>query len=420
MHDDMNDQPNAGLAETVTETSTSIPLPVLTKEEVSSCLHAMPSAAYDDDGVDLAEIIGWSAICPDVTQSLTKLRDGCPRKYLLRGRFRLRKKTQMPAKALEIGQFLHLIMAGRMLGWTEEAAVSNAFNRCDEITTKLQKAEDEGKLETGTTASMYADMAKWINLARAMSSIFLDKYKLASNTEVFAVEHRLRLDVKGIPATIRGDLDLIIRIKSGQNAGLWIVDNKTCSDTATVRAMKTLFSLQRRTYRLLAQGTWPNEKFRGFIHSVMEKCPLQFGQLDRDFTEAEHTLKSGPRKGEVELRRTYEGMPKYENYLRRVQEWYAERERSVYAPVKMEGGPAMLQVWSGFDEPLMTKELFNQLHACAKDSGAKPTLSRFPRNDDHCTHWKGVCEFLPLCSSAPALWGPEIKQRFERIPDTEK
>ena len=110
----------------------------------------------------------------------------------------------------------------------------------------------------------------------------------------------------------------------------WIADIKTTSSSPRERLARCTIELQTLHYLNVANSRWTELRgarwtalpLAGMIHIAVQKCPLEFGTLDRNFREYAHELKSGPRKGQIEMRREYEGEPRYENYLRRSQEWY--------------------------------------------------------------------------------------------------
>jgi hypothetical protein len=60
----------------------------------------------------------------------------------------------------------------------------------------------------------------------------------------------------------------------------------------------------------------------GMYHLGVQKPTIKLCGKDRDYTEEPHTLKSGPRKGQVEMRKTYYGDPVYENFVGRCVDMY--------------------------------------------------------------------------------------------------
>lgn len=135
----------------------------------------------------------------------------------------------------------------------------------------------------------------------------------------------------------RVQLDRVIRNADGD---LWIVDYKTTSYLPTDRLQICPLEFQTQHYMaVLAQAIVEGElqslgisvdtEVAGMIHTAVAKPTIKFGMKDRDCTTHEHTLKSGPRKGQTETRRDYFGEPRIENYIKRVEEWYEGYENGV-------------------------------------------------------------------------------------------
>ncbi len=136
---------------------------------------------------------------------------------------------------------------------------------------------------------------------------------------------------KGTPLVAQFDSLLYHR---EQNT-LWVVDLKTCAESPTDRLQTVGIEFQTQHYMhvahyLLQEGVIQKQydlpedcTLGGMSHIAVQKPTINFGMNDRDFLEEEHTLKSGPRKGQIEIRRKYLGEPRFENYVARCKRWYA-------------------------------------------------------------------------------------------------
>jgi hypothetical protein len=115
---------------------------------------------------------------------------------------------------------------------------------------------------------------------------------------------------------------------------LWIFDPKTTA-SPTINRLKICpleFPCQHYSYiakRLLELGVIQREygipedcTFGGMIHVAIRKPSIELSQNDRDCEQYEHTLQSGPRRGQVEIRKRYRGEPRSVNYFDRVRRWY--------------------------------------------------------------------------------------------------
>lgn len=114
---------------------------------------------------------------------------------------------------------------------------------------------------------------------------------------------------------------------------LWIFDPKTTATSTLDRLLLCPIEFATQHYlhvldHLVTMGLvsdtfgLPHDvRVGGMIHVAYRKPTIRLSPQDRDFEEAEHMLRSGPRKGEIEVRRSYRGEPKWDNYLQRCVRW---------------------------------------------------------------------------------------------------
>lgn len=118
---------------------------------------------------------------------------------------------------------------------------------------------------------------------------------------------------------------------------LWILDLKTCDAKPSERMRTFPYEPQAQHYiNVLDQALQKGADFKGdtpidlsglrlggMVHLVVQKPTIEFGMKDRNYTLDESPFKSGPRKGQPRNERVYQGEPIFENYVKRVCEWYA-------------------------------------------------------------------------------------------------
>lgn len=120
---------------------------------------------------------------------------------------------------------------------------------------------------------------------------------------------------------------------------LWIMDYKSVDGTkianVTSRLLTIPFEFQTLHYMTVAKALFDEGhfhraynlgstvRFGGMAHITIAKPTIEFGLNDRDCEIVLHTLKSGPRKGQIEERRNYgDGAPRWPNYVKRCISWY--------------------------------------------------------------------------------------------------
>jgi len=143
---------------------------------------------------------------------------------------------------------------------------------------------------------------------------------------------------------------------------LWDHDTKTTSQNPRQRLSTVSIEFQSLHYGSVIRdalglgllqrhfGLPDDVKFGGRLHTAVQKPTIKLSDKDRDCEEYAHVLKSGKRKGQIEIRRTWSGEPRLDNYLKRCQDWYLgqgihiDRAPEVVAepPVNISTTPASL------------------------------------------------------------------------------
>lgn len=115
---------------------------------------------------------------------------------------------------------------------------------------------------------------------------------------------------------------------------LWDHDTKTTSQSPRKRLATVSIEFQSLFYGNVIRdalalgllqrhfGLPDDVRFGGRLHTAVQKPTIKLSDKDRDCEEHEHVLKSGKRKGQIRIDRTFSGEPRLDNYLARCEDWY--------------------------------------------------------------------------------------------------
>lgn len=206
---------------------------------------------------------------------------------------------------------------------------------------------------------------------------------------------------------------------------LWIVDWKTCREPTTTRLLLCPIEFQTQHYMMVlkeliengaVQEEWdlPDDvRLGGMVHVAFQKPNIRMGLMDRPFEEYPHELKSGPRKGEVEIRRRYVGDPTEENYLRRCQRWIrAEGEYEELAPERVEQPTVNQSVVPGafVDDEDWTDQYAKRLALITDLATIDPLPRNFIRSARTPVAYGKESPLAPFYLSSPANWPDLIRE----------
>lgn len=207
---------------------------------------------------------------------------------------------------------------------------------------------------------------------------------------------------------------------------LWILDPKTCSEPTTVRIASCPLEFQTQLYLRIVQHTLqtgqlvehfdlPTDvRLGGFIHIPVQKPPLVFGTKDRDCELVPHVLKSGPRKGETEIRRVYQGEPQYSNYLKRCLDWYHARgEYEALAPERAENPVVNFSVINAriLDDPDWVEEFEMRLRYLAEIATLPAKPHNFVRSARSINRHGRLDDFAPFYLTDVGSWPALIQEQ---------
>lgn len=278
----------------------------------------------------------------------------------------------------------------------------------------LEKEEQDAR-----TAWAWWDVAKDLPMSHGETPgrSLMEWYDLP-HLDVLGFEVPVRLEVQGIECQLQYDALVYHR----DQKKVWAVDVKTTSLTPMDRAATCQIEFQTQLYlhglKVLCGGTLqdmfdvdPDAEPGGFRHVIVQKPPLKFGLADRDCREYEHELKRGPRKGQVEVRREYEGEPRIENYLQRIGEWY--RKDGQYQHLEGEEGPRVgySDIGASFlRDQNEVEEFIQRLRMVNRYATVSPEPKNFPRTVAGCTARGKLSLFAPFYVCPVADWPTIIRE----------
>lgn len=350
---------------------------------------------------------------PRLRQSTIYDYRSCPRKFLLRHRCNLELKNKESKRSLDVGIFFHELMAS--LYETDSTVRGESA-----LAGLIEERVLESALTIESPELVRLELESRLALAQVMVEIFWDMFPLdRTKFRLLEAEQVVRNDwAEGIPDAVLEDT------KTGE---LWLVDHKTEGRDGMVRSAPLTFELQPRLYRMLLQEKY-NKPVTGVLHNIIVKCPLEFGQNDRPYTEYDHVLTRGPRKGQTIKKKEYTSdEPQYDLYLNRVRDWYLAEGDYAEQRDDREANPMILQSWTRFPAKWDDLELGSEILDVRCAAGhwvPPPTCSManweltYPRHDNACRAYNSLCEFITLCTSDPATWPEKVEKHYQqRQPD---
>jgi len=206
---------------------------------------------------------------------------------------------------------------------------------------------------------------------------------------------------------------------------LFIVDAKTCSESATDRLITCPLEFQTQHYMMILKNALKTKQLQkkfdlpddvgvgGMIHLAIQKPTIEFGMKDRDCEEYEHTLKSGPRKGQIEIRKTYTGEPRLTNYIKRCNNWYEGTGEYEHLAPKWATDPPInisLTYGSTLLDPAYVQEYDTRLKIIADYARCPPLPYHFPRSMSHLRQFGRLSPFTPFYLLPPKEWPDLIRK----------
>jgi len=205
---------------------------------------------------------------------------------------------------------------------------------------------------------------------------------------------------------------------------IFIVDAKTTAGSPEERLITCPLEFQTQHYMMvlklaleadLLQPIYDlpqNVGVGGMIHIAVQKPTIEFGMKDRDCEEYEHELTRGPRKGQIEIRKNYSGEPRFENYIRRCEDWYRGQGEYEHLAERWSMTPPInysLTYGTLLQDEDYLDEYYSRVRLISKYVNCKAIPKNFPRSASHLRQFGRMSPFTPFYLTPPKEW-PDIIQ----------
>ena len=323
-------------------------------------------------------------------QSSISCAHGCERCWFFKERWGVELRGVQVKEGATLGQIYHKF---QKLGPGHEQEVRAWVTK---MQTDLMVQVEKGEDLDGQILRLANLLTTLYNKAEAMARLFWERYPTPSYLKTIGVEieHTMTIQdgsLKGM--VLSGIIDKLVQ--DIRNGNIWIRDHKSTGlKTLDVIFAGFPWSPQARMYRILAgdycqrNNLGRNIDVIGFILDGIMKPGIKL--CGKDEKNSKVWICS------VE-----------EAYLRRVKEWYGEKETDVIK------SKAIM-----FNEPLYPPELFQELlkMRLLKTRGDSPKLYMRDPSRFHCFLYDSPCIYLDLCESPMTRW-PELFETKYKIKE---
>lgn len=327
-------------------------------------------------------------------QSSISCAHGCERCWFLKERWGVELRGVKVKEGASLGRIYHKF---QQLGPEKQDLV---LPWVQEKQTALMSRVDKGEDLDGQMLRLANLLTALYNKAHAMAQLFWERYPTPSYLKTIGTEIKHSMIIpNGTPIppvlwgmVLEGMIDKLIQ--DTRKGDIWIRDHKSTG-------MKTLdvifagfpWSTQARLYRILADDymkshkseTEATDKIMGFILDGILKPGIKLCGKDEKNSKVWNCS--------VE-----------DAYLRRVKEWYAEKDEG-----------AILSKSIVYNEPLYPPELLYELkkmQALSKRPNNPEMYTRDPSRF-HCYLYESQCIYYDLCSSPTSRWSELFDTKYQ-------
>ena len=326
-------------------------------------------------------------------QSSISCAHGCERNWFFKERWGVELREVKVKEGASLGRIYHKF---QQLGPGQEEKV-HAWVRG--MQTDLMARVDKGEDLDGQMLRQANLLTTLYNKAKAMAQIFWERYPTPSYLKTIGTEIKHTMTIPSGPLqglVLEGMIDKLVLDTHvpAVHKNVWIRDHKSTGlKTLDVIFAGFPWSTQARIYRILAEDYCreAGHHVTGFILDGIMKPGIKLCGKDEKNSKVWNCS--------VE-----------DAYLRRVKEWYGEKETDAIK------SKAIM-----FNEPLYSRGLIYELSKM-QELGARDN-NPFMYNTDpsrfHCFLYDSPCIYLDLCESPMSAW-PELFESKYKIKDLEK
>ena len=329
-------------------------------------------------------------------QSSISCAHGCERCWFFKERWGVELRGVQVKEGATLGNIYHKF---QKLGPEKQDLVRPWVSK---MQTDLMARVDKGEDLDGEMLRLANLLTTLYNKAEAMAKLFWERYPTPSYLKTIGTEIKHTYTIpSGVLAglVLEGTLDKLLEDTRASN--FWVRDHKsTGMKTLAVIFAGFPWSTQARIYRILAVDylvktgqdvKWAVEHVKGFILDGIMKPGIKLCGKDEKNSKVWNCS--------VE-----------DAYLRRVKEWYAEKDTDA---IKSQ---AIM-----YNEPLYPPELVEDLRYMQELGvrGNDPTKYGRDPSRFHCMLYDSPCIYLDLCESPMSRW-PELFDTKYKIKEEEK
>ena len=327
-------------------------------------------------------------------QSSISCAHGCERCWFFSERWGVELRGVQVKEGATLGNIYHKF---QKLGPEKQDLVRPWVSKMQlELMARVEKGEDLD----GQILRLANLLTTLFNKAEAMAKLFWERYPTPSYLKTIGTEikHTMTPTIRGLDGIVlEGTIDKLVQ--DTRNGDIWIRDHKsTGMKTLDVIFAGFSWSTQTRIYRILARDYChgiprplaPTPKIVGFILDGIMKPGIKLCGKDEKNSKVWNCSAE-------------------EAYLRRVKEWYGEKDTDA---IKSQ---AIM-----FNEPLYSPELMWELTRmkCLGNQGNNPKLYHRDPSRFHCYLYDSPCIYLDLCEAPMARW-PELFDTKYKIKEEE-
>jgi hypothetical protein len=320
----------------------------------------------------------------------------CERKWYYRYRLGVRLRGGHFAEAADLGKIYHRFQLEgpgsdeTVKAWVREKQAA--------IVARIEKGEDLD----GTLARKANKMTDLFNIAQAMAEVFWERFPtpdwLVDIDKEVKIEMTLPEPWQDV--LLSGTIDrLVLNTKSRE---VWVRDHKSTGMLLAAIFSGAGWRVQGRIYRLLAEH-WlvhdygsPVNIVRGFILDGAERPGIKLCRTDVANAKKWNCTEQ-------------------EAYLRRVKEWYKEKEGKDDAEVMK--SRAVLYTEDRYPQELVRSFDAFQRYATLQD--ARPSAYHRDISGHECFNYNKVCIYHDLCDSDPKNWDELFEKKFKIVTPEE-
>ena len=310
---------------------------------------------------------------------------GCERYWFFQERWGVILRGVKVKEGATLGNIYHML---QKLGLGQEERVKAWVRK---MQSDLMARVDKGEDLDGEMVRLANLLTTLYQKAVAMAHLFWERYPTPSYLKTIGTEIKHTYTIptgllKGL--VLEGTIDKIVRDTRGSD--VWIRDHKsTGMNSLDVIFAGFSWSTQGRIYRILAENRFPDNKIKGFILDGIMKPGIKLCGKDDKNAAAWRC-------------------PVEEAYLRRVIEWYEEKD-------------AIRSQSIVFNEPLYPPELVGELVKMQELGSRANDPDAYTRDPSryHCYLYDTQCIYHDLCSAPKSRWEELFDNKY-KIKDEEK